>query len=642
MLHLGGREASRPLERASEGLRRPEAAGRRTGTSGRNLPRRPTARRPTAPGLDGLRAVAVVLVVAYHVAPSQMPGGYVGVDVFFVLSGFLITAVLLEDADRTRRFDLPSFWVRRVRRLVPAATVMIVVVAALTVLVGRDTAAGLRWQVLGGLTWSSNWFQVAQGQAYAERGEPPVLNHLWSLGIEEQFYVVWPVVLALGILVLSRARFVRAATILAVASAVWMAVLYTPDDPTRAYVGTDTHVFGLLVGAALALSRAPHLLRSDRASATFESRLGITACGVFGLAILLAYAGTVSWSSAVPYTGGLLVVSVASAALVLSAVNRTPLASALAVAPLRWLGARSYGIYLWHWPLIVLATRVAPPEWSPLAGGLAALVAVGVAAVSYRFVEMPMRSDGIAFTLRRWAAPAYRLAEDRRRPRRRWVLVTATAGVVVAVAAGAVATAPDRSPLQASLSTGERVLAEAPRPAAEKPSRTKPSAPAATCRTVGRSVRVSAFGDSVLVAAAPQLVSAMPKLDATAKVGWQYDDVAAAVRRAAARGVLGPVVVIGTGTNGFVDRRDLDRLVTRRLAGRQVILVAPYVPGRPWQRSALSAVRRVAADHRSVRLADWHGAVAGRYSLLASDRVHPNARGAKVYTRTVREALGGC
>ena len=179
-------------------------------------------------------------------------------------------------------------------------------------------------------------------------------------------------------------------------------------------------------------------------------------------------------------------------------------------------------------------------------------------------------------------------------------------------------------------------------PTASERSRSRWAVTPATCRTVGRSVRVSAFGDSVLVAAAPQLVSAMPRLDATAKVGWQYDDVAAAVRRAAARDVLGPVVVIGTGTNGSVDRRDLDRLIRRRLAGRQVVLVAPYVPGRPWQRSALSAVRRVAADHASVRLADWHGAVSGRHALLASDRVHPNARGAKVYTRAVRESLGGC
>ena len=602
-------------------------------------------RRVTAPGLDGVRALAVLLVVAYHVAPSAMPGGYVGVDVFFVLSGFLITAVLLEDASHQMRFDLPAFWTRRARRLVPAATLMIVVVAALTLVVGRDTDAGLRGQVLGGLTWTANWVQVANGWSYAEQGEPPVLNHLWSLGIEEQFYLLWPLLLALGVLVLARRRLARAVLVLALGSAVLMGFLYDPADPTRSYVGTDTHVFGLLIGAALALTRVPHLLRDGGTEPTATRRTLVTVLGAAGLVGVAVYAITVPWSSAFAYRGGLLVASLAALALVLAAANPTPLATLLAVRPLRWLGSRSYGVYLWHWPLIVFATRIAAPERAVLAGTVAVLVAVAAAELSFRYVETPMRQDGIAVTIQRWLLPVRRLVDGRRGPHRRWVVAVGTASVVVAGAALAVGTAPDRSALQASLLSGQKILRHAADPVAERAEDAAASAsktPRASCRTAGTKVRVSAFGDSVLVAAAPALIEAMPRLDATARVGWQYRDVARAVRRAADRRELGAVVVIGTGTNGAIDRRDLDRLVRRQLADRRVLLVSPYVPGRSWQRSASSAVRRVAADHDHVTLVDWRRAVSRASGVLATDRVHPNAKGARLYTRTLRSALGGC
>ncbi len=599
----------------------------------------------TAPGLDGVRALAVLLVVAYHVAPPEMPGGYLGVDMFFVLSGFLITAVLLEDATRELRFDLPSFWIRRARRLVPAATLMILVVAALTLVVGRDTDAGLRPQVLGGLTWTANWVQVADGASYAEQNVPSVLTHLWSLAIEEQFYLLWPLLLAVAVLVLSRRRLAGAVVALALVSAALMAALYDPADPTRAYVGTDAHVFGLLLGAALALSRAPHLLRTDRMPPRLSTLALITVLGVVGLVALAWYAAVVPWSSALTYRGGLLVVSVAAAALVLAAANPTPLATLLAVPPLRWTGSRSYGLYLWHWPLIVLATRLAAPDHAVAAGVVAVVVAGILAELSYRYVEMPMRQDGIAFTLRRWLAPVDRLLVERHRPRRRWVVAAGTACAVVAGAGVALATAPERSTLETSLLRGEEALdraADQPAAAPASPAPAAASTPRASCRKAGRTVPVSAFGDSVLIAAGPALVAALPRLDATAVVGWQYGDVARAVRRAATRDELGQVVVIGTGTNGPVDRDDLDRLVGRTLADRKVLLVAPYVPGRPWQRSALAAVRAVAADHDHVTLADWRRAASRAPHVLTTDRVHPNAEGARLYARVLVRALRAC
>ncbi|PJJ58003.1 peptidoglycan/LPS O-acetylase OafA/YrhL [Mumia flava] len=603
--------------------------------------------RPTAPGLDGVRAVAVLLVVAYHVAPAALPGGYAGVDVFFVLSGFLITTLLLAEAQREGRVDLPGFWVRRLRRLVPAAATLVIAVAALTVLVGRDTGAGLKRQVLGGVTWTSNWLQVADGWAYADAGEPPILNHLWSLAIEEQYYLLWPVVLVLMLRVLRRRGAAVLALVLGGASAVAMAWTFAPDAPTRAYMGTDTHVFGLLLGSALALSGAANLL-NGAAPAARPGRW-LTWVGAGGLVLVAGYTVLVPWTSPVAYRGGLLLVSVAVCGVVLAAANRTPLARALAVAPLRWVGQRSYGIYLWHWPLVVAAVRIAPPERALAAGLVAVAAAVAVADVSYRLVELPMRRDGIGATLRGWAAAVRRPSPGPAWSRGVRAATAVGVGAVVVTASVGVTRAPERSGLEASLARGEAALAgmttqpgssDGSRGAGSRASRA--GARPATCRTVGRQVPVSAFGDSVLIAAAPALAEVMPRTSARAKVGWQYADVAGAVRSAAREGNLGRVVVIGTGTNGLIDTADLDRLVRRTLAGRTVVLMTPYVPGRSWQRGALASVRTVARRNARVVLAPWHAAVAGRDALLSADRVHPNERGARLYVRTLRESLGGC
>ena len=230
---------------------------------GAGRPARPPRPKPATggrigylPALDGLRATAVAAVVLYHLGVPFIPGGYLGVDLFFVISGFLITTLLVEEARRTNRIRIGTFWLRRARRLIPALVLMVVVVSAAVTIIGRDLDASLRTQVVGAAVYGSNWFQIAAGSSYVERYEPQVFTHLWSLAVEEQFYLIWPfvVVLLLSFLATRRAR-IAVVLALAAASAAWMTYLFVPGaDPTRVYLGTDTHGFALLLGAALGLA----------------------------------------------------------------------------------------------------------------------------------------------------------------------------------------------------------------------------------------------------------------------------------------------------------------------------------------------------------------------------------------------------
>src|SRR5690606_2682282 len=204
-------------------------------------------------GLDGLRAVAVLAVIVYHFMPAALPGGFLGVDIFFVISGFLITSLLLRERERDGRIHLGRFWLRRARRLLPAIGLLVITCGGIAWLIGGDVLIGLGLQVLGAATFSSNWIAVAAGQSYFDDSTPELFRNLWSLAVEEQFYVVWPALLLLLLLVPARRLRIAILLVLAVASAIGMALTADPaGDATRAYFGTDTHSFGLALGAALA------------------------------------------------------------------------------------------------------------------------------------------------------------------------------------------------------------------------------------------------------------------------------------------------------------------------------------------------------------------------------------------------------
>jgi peptidoglycan/LPS O-acetylase OafA/YrhL len=354
------------------------------------------------PGLDGVRAIAVLVVIGYHLNVPWMQGGLLGVGVFFTLSGFLITSLLLESWDRTGGLELRTFWLRRARRLLPALVLVLAAVLAATALVD-GAALAERWrESLAGLFFVSNWHVITSNDSYFDLTTGPgPLDHLWSLAVEEQFYLVWPLLL-LALLALTHGRLrsvSRLTLLLAAASFVALALLAVPGfDNTRAYEGTDTRAGALLIGAALAMWWRPgHLPRVTRWGAAALDLAGVAALA--SIALLVVHTSAYSMSL---YHGGLLALAIATAVLVAVVAHpASRLGRLLSVAPLRWVGERSYGIYLWHLPVVVF-TPVALVRSSPTAVAILQLVVIGLlAALSWSKVEDPIRRHGFAAAVRR-------------------------------------------------------------------------------------------------------------------------------------------------------------------------------------------------------------------------------------------------
>jgi peptidoglycan/LPS O-acetylase OafA/YrhL len=339
------------------------------------------------PALDGLRGLAVAAVVAFHV--GVLKGGWLGVDLFFVLSGYLISRLLFVEYTAKGRIDLKQFWGRRARRLLPALLCVIMAVAIAERVRGRLVGpAGGRWDMVGALTYTSNWLRLRGGVGYWSRfGPPSLLEHFWSLAIEEQFYLVWPLVM-LGIARVKRGISTLVLLTFTLVAGGWSLLLFQHTiDASRVYMGTDTRAVALLAGATIAslAEWRPRWLRAFRALAPI---------GLVGLLVAMA---RMQGTRLITYRGGLLACTLAATVLIAGvATGSSPFARHLSTQPLRWLGSRSYGIYLWHWPILV-GFGVAGHAHKPLHRiVLGVIISLAVAEVSYRVVEMPIRRRGLA------------------------------------------------------------------------------------------------------------------------------------------------------------------------------------------------------------------------------------------------------
>jgi len=393
------------------------------------------------PGLDGLRALAVLAVVAFHMGAGWAPGGLLGVGVFFTLSGYLITDILLAQLHRRGAIRLGRFWLARARRLLPALFLMLVVAVAWATLFGPAQPPSFRDSVLAASLYVSNWWLVFEHVSYFADFRPPApLSHLWSLAIEEQFYIVWPFLLLLGARLVRdprrasgvRPRLAAATAGLAVASAIAMAVLYEPSlDPSRVYYGTDTRACELLVGAALAMVWPSRSLKRDVSAG---ARRLLEGAGVAGLLVIGLMVWRTGQYSPFLYQGGFALLALATALLVAALAHPAcRLGAVLGWTPLRWIGVRSYGIYLWHYPIIVLTgpPGVDGPDLLRDALQLAAILLV--AALSWRFVEEPVRHGALGRLWKRLRAGEWQLEAM---PRWGWAGAAASAGVLLIAAAG--------------------------------------------------------------------------------------------------------------------------------------------------------------------------------------------------------------
>jgi peptidoglycan/LPS O-acetylase OafA/YrhL len=407
------------------------------------------------PGLDGLRAVAVGAVIAYHLGIGWAPGGLLGVGVFFTLSGYLITDILLA-AWHKGSLGLNDFWVRRARRLLPALYLMLAVVVIWVAILHSSQMADVRGQTLSALLYVNNWWQINQHISYfALFGPPSPLSHLWSLAVEEQFYLIWPWMLLIGLRVVRerrrsipvRPRLAMITLVLAAASALEMALLFHPGlDHTRIYEGTDTRAFGLLFGAALAMVWPSRGLTGKIMPGARNILDGL---GVVGLIVIIVMVWRTNQYSAWIYQGGLVLLSIGTVLVIAACAHpATRFGRALGCKPLRWIGVRSYAIYLWHEPIIVLTTPARllqtpidqHPPIEPLRAILQIGAAVAISALSWHYVEEPIRQGA----LRRWwqTLHSVSLRAYKQRRQARFVLIGASLVLALAIAGLAGATAP--------------------------------------------------------------------------------------------------------------------------------------------------------------------------------------------------------
>ncbi len=571
-------------------------------------------------GLDGLRAIAVSTVILFHLTPGLLSGGYLGVDIFFVISGFLITTLLLRERAATGRITLRAFWARRARRLLPALALVVLASTTAALIIGGDVLVGIARQILGAATFSYNWLAIASQTSYFDSTTPELFRNLWSLAVEEQFYLVWPLVISALVLVKRRGWRLALVTLLALASISAMVGLASAAvEPTRLYYGTDTHSFGLAIGAALAvlaLDWSPRPLEWRRVTQLVLPILG--ALSVVGL-LVLSY--LLVEDSEWVFRGGLVLVAVLTAlAIAGSVAPGSFLGRALDVLPLRVVGERSYGLYLWHWPAFVLVTAAAPALDPWVIGGVALAITVVAATLSYRFVEQPIRRLGFGAVIA--AVPAHRV---------RFAIAGVGILALLACSVTAIVTAPAAGVAQERIEAGADAIERAPRPTTDTAAGEPAPLPGGD--------QIYAIGDSVMLAAADEVLATFPGIVIDASVSRRMSDAPALIQALIDADALRPILLLGLGTNGPVDEVTLDEISNLLPAGTELVLVNAQAP-RGWIPGVNALLASYAQQYRNVELANWFDAIQPRLDVLSRDKIHAGGPiGGNIYAGAIKDAI---
>jgi peptidoglycan/LPS O-acetylase OafA/YrhL len=581
-------------------------------------------------GIDGLRALAVLGVMVFHADWLHAQGGFFGVDLFFVISGFLITRLLLAELDRSGTISFRGFYLRRARRILPAMFAVIAGAALAAVVLAPDALPLLRVDALASALFVTNWHFIFQQLSYFEYiGRQPLLQHLWSLAIEEQFYLLWPlIVLALASRGGRRVLGVVAVA-LAAASAAWMGVL--ADRIGRVYFGTDTHAMGLLAGAALAAA-APGI--SAWAHGTGEDGGGVRRTGMLlgiaGLAGTLFLFSQVSENHPWLYPWAFVASAVFSMAAIVACLMPGPFGALLDAQPLRWIGERSYGIYLWHWPVFMLTRPGVDIELTQgPAFALRCALTFALAAASYRFIEAPilgrsLRPLPVTPQFARGALAALACAAL-------FILVPAPRD---AASPGAKAAASESAgvPSAAAPAAGTAVTAPTAAAAAAAAPTTAGRAPPPL---IGRrSGQLTVVGDSVALGARSAIERGIDGAAVYAMVGWQAADVLGMLQRIRAAGELRSKVLIHLGTNGYVTEKQL-RAMLELLRDRERVMVMNSRVPRRWMAANNRLLATVVPQYPNAVLIDWHGIADPKPEYFVQDGVHLTGSGMRAFVAAV-------
>ena len=626
------------------------------------------------PSLDGIRALSVLAVIIYHANKMWLPGGFLGVEVFFVISGYLITLLLLAESEKNGSISLKEFWWRRARRLLPALWVVVLGVVVFAALFQREMLGTLRGDVIAALLYGFNWFQIWVGTSYFTSFEFVPLRHLWSLAVEEQFYLIWPVVMLIVAKFGKRRLPIVSAVFfgLAVILAIYTALVYQPgtisnigDTPNQfmslfgqsvsridfLFLGTLTRSSGLLLGAALAIWWRPWLLQNSRAGANklfdFIGFGGLAALALmmwrFQTVIEGTDEGTVGYDFL--FRGGFFLTDLASLAVIAAAVHPSSkiLARSLSNPVLVWLGRRSYGFYLFHWPVFQFYRRFAGKGLTPYEFVVLVLFALALTELSYRYIETPVRQGAVSRWWAEFRQPAFG-AQLVRRQRRivlaAFALLLPVFGVVSLATAGV-----QLDEIAQNLSDNEGNTVDVlgggqsgNAGVAATASTIAGQIATATTTLDGQPIDVLAIGDSVMLGAANVLTDRGVTVDAVKSRPYRQALEIANYMKSVNR--LGSVVIIHLGTNNTVDETTLDEIMVPLKDVPLVLFVTVHVPSEVRQNTNNRRINELTSRYENVKVLDWYSIALAHPEYLYSDKIHIRPEGQKVYADLMMQAIG--
>ena len=570
------------------------------------------------PAIDGLRALAVIAVMFYHLGFSWIPGGFLGVDLFFVISGYVITRMLLDSIAQSGGLDLRGFYLARLRRLLPALLFMLTTTVIAVGIWAPDTIKRLLVDTPFALTGTINWWLVANEQDYFESiGRPPLLQHTWSLAVEAQFYLIWPLILYFILKKFGKKHIPVAALSIAAASGIALLLVSVSIDAANAskvshvYFGTDTHSIGLFLGAALAVSWIPQNFRVE------ISRKGqnfIDGIGVIGFIGILATFLFIDASNPAMYKIAFPLAGIFGAAIIASIVHpASRFAPVLQNKVLLWIGERSYAIYLWHW-VIFQVTRptvdLAGQAWALYS--LRILIVFALADISLRYVELPVRRGVIQYWLK---GRKYRTKKERNRQAS---LLSAATVIVVVIAA--------------IVSVRAISIANDARTALEK-SLTVDTSNVIPTEKDGLWVT----GDSVILGIRSVLEENHPISLVNARIGRQAPELLEVLIQDQPQALDSPII-FNLGNNNALSREQVEKIFEAVKGQPQIIVVNTAVP-RPWRDGNNQIIREVAANYPQADVIDWNELSNGRPEYFAPDGVHLVPAGVNAYVSAILEKL---
>lgn len=598
-------------------------------------------------GIDGVRTLAVLGVIIYHLLPTTLPGGYLGVPLFLLISGYFVTLQLVRQMDQTGGIQLTKFYLKRLRRLYPVLIVMLTVTTAYITLFARDLLHNIKSTIATNLLWVYNWWEIGHGQSYFDRfnGESP-FTHLWTLGVEAQFYFLWPLILFMLFLILrKRSKIKWTVFILAVASAVEMALLFDPQNINRVYYGTDTRAFSLLLGSWLALCWPIDRLN---ASLTAHAARILDGVGIEALLITLLGFFTLPGQSSWTYRGGMFFYSLIGMILIATVVHPGSHMNRWLTNPFfTWIGQRSYGIYVYQLPVMVFYERVVEIGRHPVINALVeCLLILAISEFSYRLVEQPLAHYQWRYlpaSIRHWI-------DFKMHDWHQWLKVGPVVIICFIALCGlmlpskpakksAVQTRIEKSRQATAAKNKQIAKGKAAKVNVNSKSLQKKYGLTSNQLKAASELKVTAIGDSVMADASQDIQEIMPHAYVDAEVGRQGSTTPAVIKDLKAKGQLQKNVILNLGTNGAMDSQTINDILTAIGKDHQVYWITPHVPTRDWEQTVCDQIKQAAKQNTNVHVIDWNQAANGHAEWFAQDKVHMNEQGNAYFTRLIVKTI---